>query len=135
MGSKLIPRMARFFAGLSIDDLNPDVVERTKVCIMDAISAAYAGHKTAPARMEADAGMSAMDSRIRFVAKTGQVFTGDLALADFTGFVLNKASAIDKFHFLAGEFIDGGKIDEISDMVFHPEDLKDISELTKRLTL
>jgi 2-methylcitrate dehydratase PrpD len=86
-------------------------------------------------RMEVDAGMSSMDTRIQFITKTGQVFTGDLAAADFTAFILDKNSAVAKFHSLAGEFIDDDKINEISDMVFHLEELKDISVLTKRLTL
>jgi 2-methylcitrate dehydratase PrpD len=46
MQGNFLPRLAGFFAGLTLQDLDDVVVERTKVCIVDAIGCAFAGHQT-----------------------------------------------------------------------------------------
>jgi 2-methylcitrate dehydratase PrpD len=51
MEGKFISIMADFFANLDLKDLDDSVVERAKVCVLDAIGCAFAGHGTEPARI------------------------------------------------------------------------------------
>lgn len=51
MASRFIPVLAEFFAGLTLEDLGEDVRERAKVCVLDAIACAFAGHETEPVRI------------------------------------------------------------------------------------
>jgi len=46
--------MADSFAGLTLKDLDDQIVDRAKIAILDAIAVAYAGHKTDTARIVCD---------------------------------------------------------------------------------
>jgi len=54
MQKTFISILADFFANLKIEDLKEDVIERAKVCILDTIAVAYAGHETEPAAIISD---------------------------------------------------------------------------------
>jgi 2-methylcitrate dehydratase PrpD len=43
MGTTMIQRLAEFTEGLTFEDLDPGVVEKAKLCVLDAIACAFAG--------------------------------------------------------------------------------------------
>ena len=51
MEGQFISRMADFFSGLKTEDLDAPVAERARVCIIDAIAAAFVGYDTEPSRI------------------------------------------------------------------------------------
>ncbi|MEW6443084.1 MAG: MmgE/PrpD family protein [bacterium] len=84
-------------------------------------------------RMEADPSMGSMDTEIRFVTKDGQVHTGNLSTADLGAFLLNRDTAVRKFHRMTDRHLGAERADEIVDLVFRLEELKSPGELTRRL--
>ncbi len=84
-------------------------------------------------RMEADEGMSSMDTEIRFVTRDGQLYAGDRSMANLAAFMLNRDSVVKKFHELADGHLGSRRAEEIADLVFNLEELQSITELTSML--